>query len=446
MKLRFAPSPTGNLHVGNVRQALINYLLAMHNDGVFYLRMDDTDQERSTDEYAANIRSDLEWLGFEWSELPNQLSRMKCYEQVAEELKAKGLLYDCYETPEELDIKRKLQIKQGKPPVYDRAGLNLSNIEKAEFTAAGRQPHWRFKLDDSTATWADLVRGHVEIKSGSLSDPVLIRADGTPLYTITSCIDDVDHDITHIIRGEDHVSNTAVQLQVFKALGRDPASLTFAHTSLLVNKDGSSLSKRLGSLSIAELRKLGVEPMAINSLLARLGTSMPIEPVQDLTSLAAHFDLATFSRASPKFDIDELKILNSKVLSHMSYEQVVERLQAANLAEIDADLWNILRENIDTLAECKVWREVVFGEIESVITEVDYIKQAKQHLPTEPWSTDTWKLWTSAVKEATGRKGKQLFMPLRQAITGQEHGPEMKLLLPIIGYDKTIQRLLKAND
>ena len=446
MKLRFAPSPTGNLHVGNVRQALINFLLAKQLGGKFYLRMDDTDKERSKAEYAKQIRHDLNWLGLSWEELPNQLSRMPRYVEVAEQLKSRGLLYPCYETPEELEVKRKLQIKQGKPPIYDRAALNITETERAELLSAGRKPHWRFKLDESNAEWNDLVRGHVEIPGGNLSDPVLIRADGLPLYTITSCVDDVDHDITHIIRGEDHVSNTAVQFQVFRALGRDPSSITFAHTSLLVNKDGSGLSKRLGSLSIESLREQGIEPMAINSLLARLGTSLPIEPFHDLDTLADTFDLNSFSRASPKFDVDGLKLLNHKLYSSMDYGKVVGRLQDMNLSDIDAELWQIIRENITTMADCQPWHEVLCGTVTPVIEETDYIQEAKAHLPPQPWSETTWKQWTDAVKAATGRKGKSLFMPLRQALTGQNHGPEMKILLPLIGYEKTIERLAKADD
>ncbi|MCE3231090.1 MAG: glutamyl-tRNA ligase [Alphaproteobacteria bacterium] len=445
IRVRFAPSPTGLLHIGNARTALINWLFARHHalkgeDATFLLRLDDTDLERSDPLYAKAIEEDLAWLGLTHDQFARQSDRFDQYDQAVARLKATGRLYPCYETPEELDFKRKRQLARHEPPIYDRTALKLTDEERRAFEAEGRQPHWRFKLLPEAIHWDDLIRGPNDFHGSHLSDPVLVRADGAYLYTLTSVVDDIDLGITHIIRGEDHVTNTAVQIQLFAALGGDVTHLHFAHSTLLVDVNGASLSKRLGSLSLATLRESGLEPMAINSLLARLGTSLPVEPQLTLDELAQNFTLSALGRASPRFDPAELETLNHKLLQVMPYDQVQGRLReiAPSLTEA---FWNVIRGNLRTLEEACQWEAIYVGHITPLIEDRDYLGQALGCLPGEPWDTATWGLWTARLKEITGRKGKALFMPLRQAITGMDHGPEMKELLPLIGYGKVVERL-----
>jgi glutamyl-tRNA synthetase len=449
IRVRFAPSPTGLLHIGNARAALVNWLFARHHalkgeDATFLLRLDDTDRERSDPLYAKAIEEDLAWLGLTHDRFAKQSDRFDQYDQAIERLKASGRLYPCYETPEELDFKRKRQLARHEPPIYDRTALRLTDQERGAFEAEGRKPHWRFKLLPEAIHWDDLIRGANDFHGSHLSDPVLVRADGAYLYTLTSVVDDIDFGITHIIRGEDHVSNTAVQIQLFAALGGDIAHLHFAHSTLLVDAQGGSLSKRLGSLSLATLRESGLEPMAINSLIARLGTSLPIEPHLTLGELAQNFTLSIFSRTAPRFDPAELDHLNHKLLQMTPYDQVQKRLQniAPSLTEA---LWNVIRGNLRTLEEAVHWEPVCGGHITPLIEDRDYLATALACLPEEstkePWNTTTWGLWTEKLKGLTGRKGKDLFMPLRQAITGMDHGPEMKDLLPLIGSEKVKERL-----
>lgn len=445
IRVRFAPSPTGLLHIGNARAALINWLFARHHalkgeEATFLLRLDDTDLERSDPVYAKAIEEDLAWLGLIHDQFARQSDRFDRYDQAVAELKASGRLYPCYETPEELDFKRKRQLVRHEPPIYDRTALKLTEEERRAFEAKGLQPHWRFKLLPEAIHWDDLIRGPNDFHGSHLSDPVLIRADGAYLYTLTSVVDDIDFGITHIIRGEDHVTNTAVQIQLFAALRGDVTHLRFAHSTLLVDANGSSLSKRLGSLSLATLRESGLEPMAINSLIARLGTSLPIEPHLTLDELAQNFTLSIFSRTAPRFDPTELENLNHKLLQIMSYDRVQNRLKeiAPSLTEA---LWNVIRGNLHTLEEAGQWEPICAGHITPLIEDRDYLVLALSCLPGEPWDVTTWGLWTGKLKELTGRKGKELFMPLRQAITGMDHGPEMKELLPLIGYEKVVERL-----
>lgn len=445
VRVRFAPSPTGLLHIGNARAALINWLFARHHTlkgkkAIFLYRSDDTDQERSDPLYAKAIEEDLAWLGLTYDSFARQSDRFDRYAQVMEQLKAAGRLYPCYETPEELDFKRKRQLARHEPPLYDRSALKLTEDERRAFEAEGRRPHWRFKLLPERIYWDDLVRGPNEFHGAHLSDPVLVRADGAYLYTLTSVVDDIDFEITHIIRGEDHVTNTAVQIQLFAALGKDPAQIQFAHTTLLVGAQGESLSKRLGSLSLANLRESGIEPMAVNSLLARLGTSLPIEPHLTLDALAQDFSLSIFSRTPPRFDPVELQALNHKLLQIMPYAAVKERLQA-DAPSITEGIWSVIRSNLQTVEEAVQWEKIFAGEMVSEAQDRAYLQQALSCLLPEPWDATTWGQWTSKIKEATGRKGKDLFMPLRQAITGMDHGPEMKELLPLIGYAKVTKRL-----
>lgn len=436
-KLRFAPSPTGRLHLGNARTALVNWLFARKTGGKFMLRLDDTDRERSRPEFAAAIETDLRWLGLDWDEFARQSDRLDRYAKAAEQLKAANRLYPCFESAEELDLKRKLAQQRGRPWIYDRAALALSPQEIERRLAAGEAPHWRFKLDHEKIAWTDLVRGKVEFHGAHLSDPVLIRGDGMPLYTFSSVVDDGELAITHVIRGEDHVTNTAFQIQLLKALGHNVPE--FAHLSLIAGKGGETLSKRVESLSLASLREDGIEPLTIDSLLAKLGTSDAIEPRLDLASLIAEFDLGKFGRAQPHLDPGELRGLNAKLLHRMPFEQVKDRLPEGAIPAF----WEAVRPNLDRITDAVYWWQVCGGEIAPVIAAEDagFIAQAAELLPQEPYDPASWKSWTSAVTGATGRKGRALFHPLRLALTGRENGPELALLLPLIGRARALKRL-----
>lgn len=441
VKVRFAPSPTGRLHVGNIRVALINWLFARKHDGTFVLRLDDTDEERSTAEFAAGIEADLRWLGLHWDEFARQSDRYDRYAAAAERLKASGRLYPCYETPEELEVKRKIQLSRRLPPVYDRAALALTDADRARLEAEGRKPHWRFRLDDAVRVeWDDLVRGHTGVEMASLSDPVLIRADGTYLYTLPSVVDDIELGITHVLRGEDHVTNTAAQIQIFEALGGKVP--VFAHFSLLVGASGEGLSKRTGALGVAELRGQGIEPMAILSLLARLGTADPVEPQTTLDALVEGFAIDRFGRAAAKFDPEELRTLNARILHQLPFEAVADRLRALGLEEAGADFWHAVRPNIGRLAEAADWWRVVRGPVTPVVSDPSFLAGAAALLPPAPWDQGTWRAWTTAVKDATGARGKALFMPLRLALTGLDHGPDLGELLPLIGPERARARLM----
>ncbi|MFT6559510.1 glutamate--tRNA ligase [Sneathiella sp.] len=435
-KFRFAPSPTGFLHVGNARLALINWLYAKKTGGQFVLRLDDTDEERSTEEYATGIQDDLTWLGLGWDDLKKQSSRKEEYDRAIDALKSSGRVYACYETAEELEYKRKRQIARKMPPVYDRSALKLTEDEIEKFEAEGRKPHWRFLLDQEKVTWQDDVRGEVSVDCASMSDPVLIRSDGRPLYHLPSVVDDIDFGITHVIRGEDHVSNTALHIQIFKALGADVPA--FAHLPLLMGPDGGPLSKREGSQSLRELRGTGLEPMSINSLLARLGTSDNVDAQGDLSAIVEGFDINRFSRAAAKFDPAELKNINARILHEMSWEQASKRL---NLEGATEAFWLAVRGNLETIKDAEGWWDVVCGPITPVVEDPEFLVKAAALLPEGPLDAGSWKIWTTAVKDALGVKGKALFMPLRQALTGRSHGPEMNNMLVLIGREKALARL-----
>lgn len=433
--VRFAPSPTGKLHVGNVRAALWNWLFARKSGGEFILRIDDTDQERSTKAYEDGIRADLEWLGLTYDDTFSQSARFERYDAAAAKLKEAGLLYPCYETAEELDRKRKLQRARGLPPVYDRAALDLTAEEIAALEAEGRKPHWRFKLSQNPVQWADLIRGETTVDTASVSDPVLIRGDGVYLYTLPSCVDDIDSAITHVMRGEDHVTNTGVQIELITALGGEPPQ--FAHHSLLVGADGQGLSKRLGSLSIEAMREAGLEPAAITSLLARLGTADPVTPEPDLAALAEGFDFARLGRAPARFDETELETLNGKLLHDAPYEAYEARLSAIG---VEPALWLAVRGNLTKLEDAGRWAEIVRKEIDPVI-EDRALTDAAAGLVPDALDAESWSAFTGALKEKTGAKGKKLFMPLRLALTGEARGPEMAALFPLIGPEKARARL-----
>lgn len=436
--VRFAPSPTGRLHAGNIRTALFNFLFARKKDGRFLLRLDDTDTARSTEEFADGIRQDLAWLGLDWAREVRQSDRFDRYAEAFEKLKASGRLYPAYETPEELELKRKRQLARGKPPVYDRAALNLTEADRVKLEAEGRKPHWRFKLEQRDVAWDDLVRGRQHVDAASLSDPVLVREDGTYLYTLPSVVDDIDLGVTHVIRGEDHVANTAPQIQIFEALAAEPPA--FGHHNLLVSADGQALSKRDRALSIAALREEGLEPLAVASYAAIIGTSDPVAPHTDLDALVEEFDFAKLSRAPARFDGNELRLLNAKLLHALPYAAVAARLRAMGIAGGE-DFWGTVRGNLAVLEEAKHWWQVVSGPLEPVIADAALCQTAAKLLPPEPWDGETWAEWSSAVKEATGAKGRALFQPLRLALTGHEHGPELKHLLPLIGRARALARL-----
>ena len=433
--LRFAPSPTGRLHVGNIKIALLNWLFARKHNGRFILRMDDTDLERSTKEFEQGIIEDMTWLGLNFDALEHQSARLHHYEAAIETLKKAGRLYACYETAAELDIKRKRQLARGMPPIYDRAALNLTPEEIAKLD---RKPHWRFLLQPKKITWQDMIHGQIEIDGDKQSDPVLLREDGSPVYTLSSVVDDVEMGITHIIRGEDHIANTAAQIQLIEALGADPAKLMFGHMPHVMNETGGGLSKRYGDYSILNDRERGIEPMAIISMLARLGTSDPIVPFATMEEVIAQFNIKQIGRNAPKFSAQELTRLNSKLLHDMPYAMVKDRLAAEG---VDARLWDIVKKNISLFSEALEYKEICYGEWQPVIEDPEYMATALELLPAEPWDGNTWQLWTTSLKEATSRKGKELFMPLRKALTGMEHGPEMAALLPIIGREKSVKRL-----
>jgi glutamyl-tRNA synthetase len=436
--VRFAPSPTGRLHAGNIRTALFNFLFARKAGGDFILRLDDTDRERSTEEFADGIREDLAWLGLVWTLEVSQSDRFPLYKAAVERLKAAGRLYPAYETPEELELKRKRQLARGKPPVYDRAALKLTADEKAKLEAEGRKPHWRFLLEQRDVVWDDLVRGRQHVDAASLSDPVLVRADGTYLYTLPSVVDDIDLGISHVIRGEDHVANTAPQIQLFEAL--DAAPPAFGHHNLLVGADGQALSKRDRALSIQGLREEGIEALTVASYAAILGTSDAIAPHARLDDLVPGFDFGKLSRAPARFDPHELCLLNAKLLHMLPFGAVADRLAAMGVGGGEV-FWQAVRGNLAVLADAKLWWQVVNGPIEPVITDPALCGQAAVLLPPEPWDETTWSIWSSDIKQATGAKGKALFSPLRLALTGREQGPELKLLLPLIGRARAAARL-----
>jgi len=437
--VRFAPSPTGLLHVGNARTAMLNHLFARKEGARFLLRVDDTDRERSKPEYEAAIIADLAWLGIGHDLFARQILRADAHRGASEELRSRGRLYPCYETALELERKRKRQIAQGLPPVYDRAALGLTPAGRDRLEQQGRLPHWRFQLSQRRVVWRDLVRSEVEIDTANLSDPVLIREDGRFLYTLPSVVDDVDFSVTHVIRGEDHVTNTAVQIEIFEALGaRVPQ---FAHFPLLVGAGGEALSKRLGSLSLKSLREdEGIEPLALACYLAKTGTSDPVELRESLDVLAREFVFEKIGRAPAHFDPAELVHLNAKLLHTQRYETISDQLAALDI-EGGLAFWEAVKPNLTRMSDAADLWQIVRGPIVPVVEDASLMTKAAELLPPEPWDDQLWPLWTGAVAEATGAKGRALFHPLRLALTGRENGPELKKLLPLIGRAKAFARL-----
>ena len=437
---RFAPSPTGRLHVGNIRTALHNWLWAKKQGGRFVLRIDDTDAERSEERFVEAIRADLAWLGLVPDSEERQSARVALYEARFAELVAAGRVYPAYETAQELELKRKILLGRGLPPVYDRAALALTDAERARIEGEGVKPHWRFKLDhDAPIEWTDLIRGPQHFDPTTMSDPVVRRADGSWLYMLPSAIDDAGMGVTHVVRGEDHVSNTALQIQMFAALGAEPPA--FAHEALLVGSEGK-LSKRLGSVGVDSFREAGIEPQAVRALLARIGTSDPVEPLVDVAPLIESFDFARFGRAPARFDEAELAAVNTRIVHQLNFAAVADRLPAG----MDAAAWAAIRPNLATVAEAADWWHVVEGPIAPAIAAEDraYLAQAHAAAAAIDWADDPWHALTARLKAETGRKGRVLFLPLRLALTGRDHGPDMAALLPLIGRDRALERLASA--
>ena len=432
-RVRFAPSPTGRLHVGNARAAILNWLFAHQTGGSFLLRLDDTDRARSTEEFAQGIEADLAWLGLTHDAFARQSDRFPIYAAAAERLKAAGRLYPAYETPEELDRRRARQRARGLPPIYDRAALKLTGDERARLEAEGRTPHWRFKLNGAPVRWTDLIRGPVEIDTATLSDPVLIREDGAFLYTLPSVVDDADLAISHVIRGEDHVVNTAAQIEIFQALGA--AVPEFAHYPMILDADGGPLSKRLGSLGLADLAGQGIDPMALNSLMAKIGTSDPVEPRRTLAELAAEFAFSKIGHAPARLDPEDLRRLTVKLLHMKPYDEVAAAVPGGEA------FWLAIRDNLESLDDAAGWWRAVSEPLEPVAADPAVLAAAAALLPSGDLGEAAWGPWAKAVSAATGKKGRDLFLPLRLALTGRDHGPEMKKLLPFIGRERALARL-----
>ncbi len=437
-KVRFAPSPTGYLHIGNFRTALINFLFAKNKNGHFMLRIDDTDDERSLKKYEDAIKEDLSWVGINWDSLEKQSSRLSYYDQALQKLLDKKRAYPCFETAEELSLKRKKQLSSGKPPIYDRSALNLSDSDIADLKAKGRSPHYRFLLDHKDVNWNDLVKGTSQYNMSNLSDPVIIREDGRVIYTLASVVDDIDFEVTDILRGEDHMTNSAAQIQLFEALESSPPNL--GHLSLLIDISGAGLSKRLGSISLRDLKDEGFQPMAISSLLSKVGSSDAIEIFRDINQIISDFDISKFGKSKPKFDKNELRGLNSKLFKMLDFSDISNQLKKFNF-KISSDFWELVKGNIENLEELELWWNIIYGNIEPKYNDENFLNTALETLPEGNFDKNTWTNWTSILMEETGRKGKELYNPLRMCLTGQNKGPEMATLVFLMGRGKVLERL-----
>ncbi|MCZ6886815.1 MAG: glutamate--tRNA ligase [Rickettsia endosymbiont of Ixodes persulcatus] len=438
---RFAPSPTGMLHVGNIRAALLNWLYAKKHNGQFILRFDDTDLERSKQEYKDAIEEDLKFLNINWDQTFNQLSRLSIYDEIKNLLLNKKRLYSCYETPEELELKRKFQLSKGLPPIYDRASLNLTEEQIKKYIEQGRKPYYRFLVNHGPISWHDMIKGEVKYDGKALSDPIVIRADGSMTYMLCSVIDDIDYDITHIIRGEDHVSNTAIQIQMFEALNKIPP--VFGHLSLIINKD-EKISKRAGGFEIATLRKqIGLEAMAIASFFSLLGSSSQILPYKNMAELATQFEISSFSKSPTIYQPEDLERLNHKLLISLDFDEVKERLKEIDAEYIDENFWLSVRPNLQKLRDVKDWWKICrqTPNVENLNLDKEYLKQAAELLPQGEITKDSWSIWTKEITNITGRKGQELFLPLRLALTGRESGPKIAGVLPLIDRKEIIKRL-----
>ena len=434
---RFAPSPTGLLHIGNARSAIINWAYINNKKGDFVLRIDDTDQERSKKEFEEKIKKDLNWLGISWSKTFNQSKRNKIYQNYIERLKTNKRIYPCFETQDELSLKKKSQLTSGKPPIYDRSALNLDEDQINNLLKSGKKPHWRFKLEDKIIEWKDLIKGKVSFNSKNLSDPVLIREDGSLLYHLPSVIDDIEEGVTEIIRGEDHISNTAFHIQIFQSLNAPVPN--FGHHPFLTDDKGKGFAKRLGSLSIEKLRDLGFESITILNYLLSVGTSFNISKEIDKKKLINNFKISSISNSSPKFSIEILKSLNKEILQEYSFSDIQKKLENLDI-KVDENFWNLVKNNIDFFSECVDWNEIILSNEQFYKKDLEFLKQAADLLPDEPFNINSWDEWILKINKKTGKKGKNLFMPLRMALTGKEKGPELKYLLPLLTKDNIFRK------
>ena len=435
---RFAPSPTGLIHIGNARSAVLNWAYINNKKGNFILRIDDTDLERSKKEYEEKIKRDLSWLGISWNKSFNQSDRKKIYDQSIEKLKKDNRLYPCFESQEELSLKKKSQLTSGKPPIYDRSSLDLTETEIKNLLQSGKKPHWRFKLENKTIEWNDLIKGKVSFESKNLSDPVLIREDETLLYHLPSVIDDIEEGVSEIIRGEDHISNTAFHIQIFEAL--NSTIPTYGHHPFLTDENGKGFGKRLGSLSIEKLRDNGFESLTILNYLLSVGTSSNISSETDVTKLINNYNISNISNSSPKFSIEVLKLLNKEILQKYTYSDVKNKFLDLGI-HADNNFWIFIKNNINFFSECIEWYNIIKTEKSFYAEDKEFLKDAADLLPKEPYTIDSWDEWILEINKKTGKKGKDLFMPLRMALTGKAKGPELKLLLPLLTKNNIMKKL-----
>ncbi|MDC0057393.1 glutamate--tRNA ligase [Alphaproteobacteria bacterium] len=438
-KARFAPSPTGLLHVGNARSAALNWAYINKIGGEFILRIDDTDKERSTREFEKQIKEDLKWLGITWNKTFNQSGRQHIYDKQIQELKNTNRIYPCFESPEELALKKKSLLSSGKPPIYDRSALSLAKNDISDLIKAGKKPHWRFKLEDKKIEWNDLIKGKVSFESKNLSDPILIREDGSLLYHLPSVIDDIEQKITDIIRGDDHITNTAFHIQLFEALKSDIPK--FGHHPFLTDEFGKSFGKRLNSLSLDSIRQKGYENLTLLNYLLSIGTSSNLTKEKNLKSLISKFNIKNLSLSSPKFSIHLLQSLNKNIVESYNFEDVRQKFIDLNHKEVKEDFWNFIKNNINFFSESLEWIEIIKSTNTYKSENADFLKQAAEVLPNSPYNTQSWNEWTSLIKDKTGKKGKELFMPLRIALTGREKGPELKYLLPLLSREHILKKL-----
>ena len=438
IRSRFAPSPTGLLHIGNARSAALNWAYIKNKGGEFVLRIDDTDTERSKKSFESQIKEDLTWLGITWDKTFNQSDRKDVYYKKIQYLKDKKRIYPCFETPEELSLKKKSQLTSGKPPIYDRSSLNLTDQEINIFIKSGKKPHWRFKLNDTLINWKDIIKGKVSFESKNLSDPVLIREDGSLLYHLPSVIDDIEENITNIIRGEDHITNTALHIQIFEAL--DSKVPTFGHHSFLTDSEGKGFAKRLGSLSLQKLKQEGFENITILNYLLSIGTSVNLTKETNKEILIKKFNISYLSNSSPKFSFEVLKFLNKDILMRYTFNQIKYKFDELNIKDVGEDFWLFIQNNIEFFNQCIEWREIIYSKSSYPSENSDLLKEASLLIPNEPFNINTWDEWTSLIKNKTGLKGKDLYMPLRKALTGKEKGPELKYLLPLLSKEIILKK------
>jgi len=440
LRSRFAPSPTGLLHIGNARSAVLNWAYIKNKGGEFILRIDDTDKERSKKKYENDIKKDLSWLGISWNKTFNQSDRQNIYDKKIQELKDKKRIYPCFETQEELSLKKKSQLTSGKPPIYDRSSLKLTNKEIDELLKSGKKPHWRFKLHDSTIQWNDIIKGKISFESKNLSDPVLIRENGSLLYHLPSVIDDIEEEITNIIRGEDHITNTAFHIQIFEAF--DSKIPSFGHHTFLTDNQGKGFGKRLGSLSIQKMKEDGFENITILNYLLSIGSSINLTKEIIIDSLIKNFDIKSLSSSSPKFSIDVLRFLNKNILQKYNFLDVKNKFNESGINDVDENFWLFIQNNIEFFHECLEWRNIIFSTSSYNFDNPEFLKEAALLLPDDPFTINTWDEWILLIKNKTGLKGKDLFMPLRKALTGKEKGPELKYLLPLLTKEKIVKKFI----